>query len=186
MDKLTVQIGPCEDSLFLDGVDFLVTALANGRALPDVLDVDEFFRALKGAGRVSAAGVGVRRRSKSLPPPARRLPIFNCSCGCFGCGGYYVDVTLTPEALIWENAYTNEGARAEPRDRWRYAFPWHNVREVAGELIAAIYTARAQHPNCEIRYGATGVEVTERLSYYLECYEALPDGTGRSGAEANA
>jgi len=176
VDELSVSISPAEPSGFDDGVYFLVTAFVNGEALFDWLDVDEFFKSLHPGGGGDPDGEGASTAT-------RPLPIFNCSCGCFGCGGYYVDVTHTPEALVWENTYFTDGADREPFARWCYALPWRNVRDVAGELIAAIYSAQAQSPSGEVRYGSTGVEVTERLPYYLERYETLPDtgGTRDSG-----
>jgi hypothetical protein len=169
MDELTVSISPAEPNGFLGGVYFLVTASVNGTPLFDYLDVDEFFKSLdpeSGEGRRNAP------RKGAIGVVTRWLPIFNCDCGVFGCGGYHVDVTLTRDALLWEGASPDPNAIAAGT-AVVYSFPWRNVRDVAGELIAAIYTAQAQSPSGEVRYGTTGVEVTERLPYYLERYEAL-------------
>jgi hypothetical protein len=32
-------------------------------------------------------------------------PVLNCTCGEWGCGGYYVKVKNTPEHVIWEEFY---------------------------------------------------------------------------------
>jgi hypothetical protein len=182
MDNLAVNIEPWEQSRVEGGVCCIVQAVVNGTPLPDVLDLDEFFKSLAPLSRLDDDAVRrtVKTRKARKPVTVRCLPIFNCSCGCFGCGGYYVDVTVTADALVWENRYSPfmsaasaEQGIGEPLARWRYAFDWANVRDVAGELLAAIYTAQAHSPNGEVGYGAFGVEVTARLPVYLEAYEAL-------------
>jgi hypothetical protein len=171
-DELTVSFSPVEESHFdKGGVLFLVTASVNGTTLPDVLDVDEFFKSL------SIDLLPTRRSGKrSRLPSAQRYPLFNCTCGVFGCGGYYVDVIIRTDGLIWENIYATLDKHQEPFARWRYVFSWDNIREISGELIAAIHGAQAQSPSGEVRYGDTGVEVTERLPFYLERYQGLPGG----------
>ena len=53
------------------------------------------------------------------------------------------------------------------------AIAWENVVAVAGEILAGICVAQAKSPNGEVRYGTSGVEVTERLPFYRERRESL-------------
>ena len=153
MDRLDVRISPFRiDESPFGGVVFTVTALVNGRTLPEWLDVDAFFGALAKDGR---------------------LPVFNCSCGVLGCGGYFVDVQITPDAWIWTNRYHSEYASAAPFARCRFAFPWENVREVAGRLLATLRTITAGHPGEPVHSATTGPDLAERLPFYVEKYDAL-------------
>lgn len=171
LDKLAVEIEPCLEDAMEGGALFLVHVFVNGEALPDVLDVDVFFNGLD----TGHLGRPERRAGKNRhwKNPIWRMPPFNCSCGVFGCGGYYVDVTVAPNALIWANHYRSMSLREEPVKRWRGEFAWENVVAVAGEILAGICVAQARSPNGEVRYGTSGVEVTERLPFYRERRESL-------------
>ena len=160
-DEVTVQISPAEQNPDFDrGFSFLVTVLINGKPLPDVLDVDEFFMLL-----------GVKRGE------TQRLPLFNCTYGCFGCGGFYVNVTNAAEAVRWEAVPPIPSKKQRPElPSWSYVFSWNAMKTIAEEIFAAFYTAQAQSVqdnNGEVRYGATGVEISEQMPFYLECYNAL-------------
>lgn len=152
MDTLSVSISPYEANLALDGYVFTVTAIVNGRSLPDWLDVDEFFSSLHQSGR---------------------LPIFNCSCGCLGCGGYYMDVHAEARSVTWANRYKTDGKREAPFDDCFYRFAREDIRNAAGELLATLYTITGQNPGAEVRSGTTGVDLAERLPYYQQQYDSL-------------
>lgn len=156
MDRLDVSISPFEDNEApFGGIVFTVTAAVNGRSLPDWLDVDEFFNALGRSGR---------------------LPIFNCSCGVLGCGGYFVDVQSAADCWVWANRYSGEWASIKPFDECRFVFPWRNVREAAGLLLAMLYTITAQRPGEPVYSATTGLDLAERLPYYVDKYNSLPEG----------
>lgn len=152
MDRLTVSISPYADNSF-GGVVFTVTAVVNGFGLPEWLDVDEFFRALTRQGQ---------------------LPVFNCSCGVLGCGGYYIDVERTSASWVWRNRYRSDDPRARPHAEYRFEFTWENVREAAGELLATLYTIMAQRPGESVHSSTTGPDLAERLPHYVEVYNQLP------------
>ena len=72
MDQLAVTIAPEEETDYGEpALGLYASAVVNGQELPEVLDIDVFFEALTGSGP---------------------LPLFTCTCGVFGCGGYYVGV----------------------------------------------------------------------------------------------
>src|SRR5918911_3209724 len=90
MDQLTVTFAPAEGVGYNEPtLGLYASAVVNGQELPEVLDIDVFFEAL--------AGTGV-------------LPLFTCTCGVFGCGGYYIGVARTAEAWIWRNRYAPDDA----------------------------------------------------------------------------
>jgi hypothetical protein len=94
MDRLVVTIGPAEGvgdnepTLGLYGA-----AVVNGQELPDVHDIDVFFEALTNSGP---------------------LPLFTCTCGVFGCGGYYIGVAHGADAWIWRNRSPRTTRRTPP------------------------------------------------------------------------
>jgi hypothetical protein len=90
----------------------------------------------------------------------------------FGCSGYYVDVTINPENLVWQSAADPESPTAllEP---WRYAFAWSHVRSIAEELIVVIQNMAKQNPGSAVGCGVLSVDLAERLPYYMEVLETL-------------
>ena len=141
------------------------------------LDVDEFFLSLAPLHETVFAKVTKTKPSRkkarvTASAATQRVPIFNCSCGAFGCGGYYVEVTRTREALIWEGPFVHSSQEAG-RTMMRFAFSWDNVQGVASELIAAIASATRQYPDGEVGSGVMSVNLVERLPFYRERYEAL-------------
>ena len=151
MDKLTIAIDPAEDNSASNGVFFTVNASINGEALSEWLDVDEFFQSLNLLDDLVAALYRSRTKTRraALAPLTKQIPIFNCSCGCFGCGGYSVDVTPTPEALLWESEFAHASQCAQAARR-EFSLPWSNIRDVAGELLAAIYNVIPQSLSGEV------------------------------------
>ncbi|MDQ0114040.1 hypothetical protein [Paenibacillus harenae] len=56
----------------------------------------------------------------------RKFPMFTCSCGIFGCGGFYIDVYHKKESVIW---------CTEQSSNKKHIFSRENIRFVAEELI---------------------------------------------------
>lgn len=55
-----------------------------------------------------------------------KFPMFTCSCGIFGCGGFYIDVRHKTESVIWVT---------EQSTNKKHIFTRENIRFVAEELI---------------------------------------------------
>ncbi|WP_238650853.1 hypothetical protein [Paenibacillus piscarius] len=55
-----------------------------------------------------------------------QLPMYTCSCGIFGCGGFYVHVSYKDQGVMWE---TEQSAYR------KFMFTRENVRCVAQKLI---------------------------------------------------
>jgi hypothetical protein len=71
----------------------------------EVFVVDEFFNSLTQLGK---------------------FPMYTCSCGIFGCGGFYVDVLYNKETVIWNT---------EQSSIKKFIFSKENVLHFAEELI---------------------------------------------------
>ncbi|MDQ0170080.1 hypothetical protein [Paenibacillus tundrae] len=70
---------------------------------------------------------------KSLLSPGT-YPLFTCSCGVFGCGGYYVEVVHETERIIWLteqspfNDHTIESSN-------KFIFSWVQIMKFSKGLI---------------------------------------------------
>ncbi|WP_340007223.1 hypothetical protein MHH52_05815 [Paenibacillus sp. FSL K6-0276] len=64
-------------------------------------------------------------------------PMFICTCGIFGCGGYYVDVVHDDETMIW----TTQQSPFEDiaiKSTNRFVFSWSNIIDFTEELIQGL------------------------------------------------
>lgn len=105
------------------------------KQMTDILDIEVFFRALGESGR---------------------YPLFTCGCGCFGCGGYYVDVRCVEDAWIMQN-------RFHPHDEnkllesFEYRFHWENVYIVATRIKDYIKRILEEFPGALLASGTSEV-----------------------------
>jgi hypothetical protein len=64
-------------------------------------------------------------------------PMFTCTCGIFGCGGYYVGVAHDNETMIW----TTQQSPFEDitlKSTNRFVFSWSNIIDFTEELILGL------------------------------------------------
>jgi hypothetical protein len=157
MDQLAVTLAPAEgvgDNEPTLGL--YASAVVNGQDWPEVLDIDVFFLALTGTGV---------------------LPLFTCTCGVFGCGGYYIGVACTAEAWIWRNRYSPDDTPnpAHVIDVGELLFAWPRVRPVAADLLATLQTLQRDTPGVRLMAASTGIDLRDRLAYYEEQVQAISD-----------
>ncbi len=150
MDQLTVTIAPEEETGHGEpALGLYVSAVVNGQELPDILDIDVFFDALTGSGP---------------------LPLFTCTCGVFGCGGYYVGVARGDDAWMWRNRYAPDD---EPNPGYvmevgELRFAWPEVRAVATALLDTLHTLQRNKPGVRLMPAYSGVDLRGRLDHYAE------------------
>ncbi len=124
MDKLTIHSSPCTD-FALAHTPICVTVYINDRRMPELLNVQEFFKSIQTSGC---------------------YPLFRCMCEEFGCGGYFMDVLCTPEAWVLKNRYGKRAIRQatsfmyvpQKEKLWEeveYSIPWSQVKVAAQELV---------------------------------------------------
>jgi hypothetical protein len=111
-------------------IDFRFRAVINGKQLPEVFSFCVLPDAIRKSGRYQ---------------------LFTCTCGIFGCGGYWVDVECTKEAWIWKNGFY-PADEDEPEEQWLmyefdYRIPWSQVRVAMGQIREAILESRKLQPN---------------------------------------
>ncbi len=64
-------------------------------------------------------------------------PMFTCTCGVFGCGGYYVKVTNSEVGMIWETQQSPfvDAPVEEVNKSFNFIFSWSNIINFAEDLI---------------------------------------------------
>jgi hypothetical protein len=157
MDQLVVTIAPGEGAGYNEPtLGLYASAVVNGRELPDVIDIDVFFEALTGSGP---------------------LPLFTCTCGVFGCGGYYVGVARDDSAWIWRNRYApdDEPNLGHVTEVGELRFAWPEVRAVATDLLATLRALQRDKPGVRLMAASTGIDLRNRLDHYEEQVHAIPE-----------
>ncbi|MDR6777014.1 MULTISPECIES: hypothetical protein [Paenibacillus] len=70
---------------------------------------------------------------KSLICPGK-YPMFTCTCGIFGCGGYYVEVSHEDDRLFWlteQSPFKEQFVKTSNK----FAFSWDQIIDFLEELI---------------------------------------------------
>lgn len=70
---------------------------------------------------------------KSLLNPGV-YPLFTCTCGIFGCGGYYVEVIHEAERVIWLTEQSPFDDRTIESSN-KFIFSWDQIIEFSRDLI---------------------------------------------------
>lgn len=160
-DKLSIEMKIEERKIYknitkvkgrmISSVDWRLMLYINENKLDEdeVFVVEEFFKSLLNPGR---------------------YPLFTCSCGVFGCGGYYVEVVHETEGIIWLteqspfNDHTIESSN-------KFIFSWVQIIKFSKGLIQefkhlkSIMSANELEFNFDIeKYNRIINEIKERYS----------------------
>lgn len=77
---------------------------------------------------------------QSLLAPGK-YPMFTCTCGIFGCGGYYVDVYHKDHSMIWITEQTPFMDKSVPGQQ-RFVFPNDEMSAFAQALVDKLEEVR--------------------------------------------
>lgn len=123
MDNIKITI---EQESVDDGAMF-VSVYINGHEMRKILDLETFFALKELHGQV---------------------PLFTCGCGVFGCGGYYVDVSPTQEALIIHNSYHRFTHNLQ--EEFEYHLNWQQIRGIAEEILTYLQKIQERNPQAYV------------------------------------
>lgn len=112
------------------GCSLDVELYADREAMDDIVDIEVLFAAIKTDGH---------------------YPLFTCSCGCFGCGGYYVDVACRDDFWILRNKYDPNSDKLIAE--FEYRFPWEQVFIAITKIRDCIRAILTDWPNERILSG---------------------------------
>ena len=132
------------------GIGVWVIVTGNKMEFPDILHIDEFFQSLQNLDHHIA-------------------PIFTCTCGSFGCGGYYLDSKPQGKAWVWGNHFdplTQQLIRES-----QHSILWEDARQVARELVEVLERVQHEYPGAEIFSGTYGLDLAPRIEFYRELVE---------------
>ncbi|MOA09204.1 hypothetical protein D3C78_1290180 [compost metagenome] len=96
-------------------VDWRILLYINGSKLDEdeVFVVEEFFKSILNPGI---------------------YPLFTCTCGIFGCGGYYVEVIHEFESVIWLTEQSPFDDRTVKSSN-KFIFSWEQILNFSEELL---------------------------------------------------
>jgi hypothetical protein len=116
-------------------IGLYITVWFHDTQMKYILDVDEFFKAMETPG-IS--------------------PLFTCSCGGFGCGGYFVKVIHDQTGVIFKNSYKPEGTLDDSNliDRFEFAVPWGDIKRMSEKILEIIAEIISKWPGYLIFSGS--------------------------------
>ena len=133
-----------------NGIGVWVQVAVSNMEFPDILDIDEFFQALKNSDHQVS-------------------PLFTCVCGSFGCGGYYLESEPQDKVWVWRNHY--DPLEQQLIRKFQHAFSWEDIQRVARELVGVLEELQHMHPGAEIFSGTYGLDLAPRIAQYRELVE---------------
>ncbi|WP_430883362.1 hypothetical protein [Fusibacter sp. JL216-2] len=147
MTEFRVEIEVEESPVSNTGSAIFVTLVADGKKMEDILDIHEFYRSLSNEGV---------------------FEYFTCTCGIFGCGGFYSKVKHTESAYVLENLYApeNDFVEDEMLESFTYEVSWSNILEVAEEVYKSIEAYFSNNVGGELTVGVAGGYLKPYLSEF--------------------
>jgi len=129
-----IEVAITHHESHLKGIGIVAELYVGERKMEDILDIEVFFQAIESSGR---------------------YPLFTCDCGCFGCGGYYVDIECTEDAWIMRNKY-HPHDEEELVEEFEYHFRWAHVYMVATQIKDYIIQVGETYPGTLLASGESG------------------------------
>lgn len=147
MDRIKITI---KQESVDDGAIF-VRVQINDNELPGILNVEAFF---------------------AIKQENELVPLFTCGCGDFGCKGYYVHVSCIDTALILRNGYHRFNQSLQ--SKFEYNLDWHQVKDVAEEIITYLQKIHERNPGAYITSGYGGENLIDSMSDYRQSFLLIP------------
>lgn len=132
-----------------------ISVCFHGVTMKHILDVEEFFNSLEQPGF---------------------NPLFTCSCGNFGCGGYYIEVIHKNTGLILKNSYNPLEAPGQSSmiERFEFMFSWQDVIFMGKQIQGILLEISQKWPGYSIYSGTyCCLNLAERLPVYEEVLARL-------------
>lgn len=95
-------------------------------------------------------------------------PIFTCSCGTFGCGGYYMSVSHLEKGITFRNLYKPVDAPTEADliEALEYELSWEDLYFMISEVYEKLAWLTEQYPDYDVCSGTFGPGVLGNMGRY--------------------
>jgi len=95
-------------------------------------------------------------------------PIFTCSCGTFGCGGYYMNVSHSENGIVLRNFYKSVDAPTEADliEDIEYELSWEDLYFMISEVYKKLAWLTKQYPEYDVCSGTFGPGVLGNMERY--------------------
>ncbi|WP_105620110.1 hypothetical protein [Vallitalea okinawensis] len=115
----------------------LIQVTVDNRIFEDILDIHEFFKSLLIEGVYE---------------------YFTCSCGVFGCGGFYTKIEHTDDSYVLKNLYTPEEEFSEEDilESFVSQINWENIISVAEVIIDSLTEYFKNNIGVDLSVGVVG------------------------------
>lgn len=115
--------------------------------MKDILDIEGFFNSILEEGYQS---------------------LFTCSCGNFGCGGYYVKVIHGEHGIRLVNSYKPNDFPSEKDkiDSFEFNISWEDLYIMASSVLEYMNDIRCKNPGFDLCSGTYGPKLAYRLDEY--------------------
>jgi hypothetical protein len=137
-----------------DLISLGITVEFEGQKMKDILDIDGLFMMIESEGFI---------------------PLFTCSCGSFGCGGYYINVSHNIDGLILNNKYkpVNNPTENDLFEIFQNDLSWEDLYFIASEVYEYISDLVEKHPGYGVCSGTYGENLISKLIQYEELLDIL-------------
>jgi len=117
------------------------------KKMPDIIDIDELFSIVSEDGYI---------------------PVFTCSCGSFGCGGYYIRIFKKDKGLVLKNSYrpVENPAERDIISTFQYEISWKELYALLREVYEKCREVRNAFPACGMCSGAYGKDISKQMNQY--------------------
>lgn len=92
------------------------------------------------------------------------FPMFTCTCGIFGCGGYFVNVAHTTKGITWKMENIPLKLLQNEKPPTKFHFTWEVITTAAQQLLSLLEDLR----NIHIEHGL-------KFHYDIKSYEKIND-----------
>lgn len=92
------------------------------------------------------------------------FPMFTCTCGIFGCGGYFVNVAHTSEGITWKTERTPFKELQHQEQPTKFNFTWEVITKATQQLLSLLEDLHNVH-----------IEHSLKFDYDIKAYEKMND-----------
>lgn len=142
--RLEVSDGSRSPAFNENVVSICIDMYINNKRISNNLDIDKVFNTLDQEGL---------------------LPLFTCGCGCFGCGGNYIGVSLKSDSMKLKNSYSPND-KQELNEQFEYTISTDVWYRLLKKLLHKIELEVIDNKINHLIVGVIGVNICDNIKTY--------------------